>query len=174
MVSTGLHTSFPVVINAGGALSLLFSLGVLTLYSFATYRIITKAGYSGWWLIIPFLPLVAWIVTSIAVVSTVHSLFHGSRRFSSGNFGALGALDVMCVLVPAIFYLIFAFSEWPLQRRQGQAQHGPRRPGGPPDVDPTRIASSGWQAPCLSCGRLNDMGFDHCPSRGVAVGRVSR
>jgi len=191
-VSIGLQTSgaFPAAVTAGGVFGLLVALAFLTLNFVAVGRIITKAGYSGWWIILPLLLLVSYVVTQVVAVDTLHSIFSPSGHFDTGGLKAAAAFDGLCLLLNYVFFLIFAFSGWPIEKDLRQAhraagQYGMHPPGllspygagspampGPPTAGAAfvRGVSAGWQAPCPSCKQLNDMGIRFCPSCGVDLG----
>lgn len=71
-----------VVVAPAGVLLLLIFLALLVLNVVATFKIITKAGYSGWWMVIPLAPLLiymtalAYSVASLASVNSFSSFDH--------------------------------------------------------------------------------------------------
>lgn len=99
----------------------------------AMVQIIVKAGYSGWWILVPLgAPVVVFIATSIVAASTADL---GSRSVSSA-FDALAVGIVIDFLVYAAvwaLFLKFAFSDWPVLQAAHARQALPTNPyvGGP-------------------------------------------
>jgi hypothetical protein len=91
------------------------------------YKIITKAGYSGWWILLPIAPLVSLMVGSVATASAART---GSLSHLLHTLAGWYVITVLLVFIDWIFFLIFAFSEWPVL---GQLRDLSRRPpvGGP-------------------------------------------
>lgn len=107
-------------------LLLLVSLGVGLLYLIATGKIITKAGYSGWWILVPLTPIALWLITLVALASATYSPFNSvtSAYFNASGYAALFVFDGIAALLPWVFFLIFAFSDWPVhQRLREQSLH---------------------------------------------------
>ena len=111
---------------------LILTIGFLGLNVVAVYKIITKAGYSGNWIVLVFAPFIAVVIGFVVFVSDVRS-----RNFHAGTFTYWFALGGLLMLIDYIFFLVFAFSEWPAlrQRRQSyQSRYGYGGPGFPPRV----------------------------------------
>ena len=101
-----------------GALDLLVFIGFAVLNLVATVRIITKAGYSAWWILVPLSPIVMYIITFAVFVYEVRtSLTGGVSNFNAASIAGLLVLDAVCALLAWVFFLIFAFAEWPIQRQ---------------------------------------------------------
>jgi len=98
---------------------ILVALGILVLNLVATYKIITKAGYSGRWMIVPLLPLIIYVLIVLDVIST--PAFTVSQ-YSTGSFLLLGVFDGLSAVLSWVFFLVFAFSDWPVRRQLRQAQ----------------------------------------------------
>ncbi len=113
----------------------------------AVYKIITKAGYSGWWILLPLIPLIATAITIGVLAHGQASTFSASTL--SVDFTTIVAYWVftgIAFLVNWIFFLVFAFSDWPVRRRvrqfegmfppmpYGHAFGGQVVPGAPPVV----------------------------------------
>lgn len=130
---------------AKGLFEFVVALGVWTITFIALHRIIVKAGFSGWWIVVPLSPVVAFFI-GIAVV--IHDVS------TTGPFSALGdvidleyAIWILC-FVNWVFLLLFAFSSWPAlesgtSRRRPAAGPGsrtgpvgPRTPGMVPMAQP--------------------------------------
>jgi len=131
------------IVGAAGAgfafdLIILLAIGVLNMY--AVYRIITKAGYSEAWILVPVSVIVLWIIAfSIAL--------HAAVTFSTTTLGAAAAVTWIAgvdVLFNWILFLVFAFSDWP-------ALKGPSEWRSPPiGYQPPPIGYQppiGWQPP---------------------------
>jgi hypothetical protein len=109
---------------------------VLVVVNFlAVSKIITKAGYSSKWIVVPLAPVVLWAATFILLVIDVRSVAVGgggtlALPVSLSNFAGLEILDFLSLLATWIFFLIFAFSDWPVGRMPRRAAENP--PGRPP------------------------------------------
>jgi hypothetical protein len=110
-----------------GLLTILaFVMGILTIV--ATVQIIVKAGYSGWWILVPLgAPVVAFIVTVVVAASTQDL---GSRSVNS-VFDALAVGVVIDFLIYAAVwacFMKFAFSDWPALQTARARQAPPANP----------------------------------------------
>jgi hypothetical protein len=113
--------------RAMALVQLVFTIGFLSLNVVAIYKIIIKAGYSGNWILLVFAPFIAVVIGFAFFVSDVRS-----RSFHAGNFTYWFALGGLLMFIDYIFFLVFAFSEWPAlrQRRQSyQSRYGYGAPG---------------------------------------------
>src|ERR1700722_19980120 len=97
------------------ALALIIVFGILGLNVLAVYKIITKAGYSGTWILLVVAPFVAYLIGMVVVVNDLRT-----ENFHSANFSAWFGIGAFFAFVEYIFFLVFAFSEWPALRRGGQ------------------------------------------------------
>ena len=132
--------------SAGGLVALLVAIGLVVLNYWATSRIIAQAGYSPLWILVPVAPFVLTIICIIIWVTDVRSAFYGGG-FVFGSFTNVGLawhLDEISIFVNWIFFLVFAFSRWPVSG----AHHPPsvvtprppdsfRATPGPASVPPT-------------------------------------
>jgi hypothetical protein len=102
--------------SAGGFVALLVVIGLIVLNYVATSRIIAQAGYSPRWILVPVAPFVLTIICFIIFVTDVHSdLIGGSLDFGNiGNVGVAWDLDEISIFLNWIFFLVFAFSRWPV------------------------------------------------------------
>jgi hypothetical protein len=112
-----------------GLLTILaFVMGILTIV--ATVQIIVKAGYSGWWILVPLgAPAVALIVTSVVAASTQDL---GARSVNA-VFDALVVGVVIDFLIYAAVwacFMKFAFSDWPVLQAARARQAPPTNPYG--------------------------------------------
>jgi hypothetical protein len=149
--------------------ALVILVAILALNYYAISRIIGQAGYSRAWIILPLLPVALTIASSVITLYRLHeALKHGG--FGSINISGSGLtwnLDALSIFVNWVFFLIFAFTRWPVSdgrsdfRRskqnsitQAPAQvaasatptAGPRRSPGVP----SRSASTAVAAPSMS------------------------
>ena len=102
--------------SVGGWVELLILLGLLFLDYWATLRIITQAGYSSMWILLPLAPLVFTIICYVILWNDLHEIFFGSSFGFGGinNASLFWHLDEFSILLNWIFYLVFAFSRWPV------------------------------------------------------------
>jgi hypothetical protein len=102
--------------SVGGWVELLILLGLLFLDYWATLRIITQAGYSSMWLLLPIAPLVLTIICYVILWNDLHEIFFGSSFGFAGinNASFFWDLDKISLLLNWVFYLVFAFSRWPV------------------------------------------------------------
>jgi hypothetical protein len=106
-----------------GVLELLVFIGLAVLNLFASINIITKAGYSGWWILVPMSPIVTSVITFAVFFYELRTSLNGSvSNFNTASIAGLLVLDVVCGVLAWVFFLVFAFTEWPIQR-QARAQH---------------------------------------------------
>jgi uncharacterized membrane protein len=107
------------VFGPGAVVSLLVSVGLCVLGVVAVVKIITKAGYSGWWALVPLSPVAVWIVNFAVLVHAANSPFSSSTSgsFDAASFVGLWVLDTVDALVILVFVLVFAFSEWPVHQQ---------------------------------------------------------
>lgn len=105
--------------SARGITDLVILLGILALNFFAVAKIITKAGYSPKWIWVPLTPVCLWFFTFILLTVDVRTLVLANNAtvslpVSLGNFVLLEVIDFLSVVVTWVFFLIFAFSTWPV------------------------------------------------------------
>jgi hypothetical protein len=92
---------------------------MLALNFFAVAKIITKAGYSPRWIWVPLAPVCLWFFTFILLTVDVRTIVLGGGATATlpvnlGNFALLEVIDFLSVIVTWVFFLIFAFSTWPV------------------------------------------------------------
>jgi len=105
--------------SARGITDLVILLGILALNFFAVAKIITKAGYSPKWIWVPLTPVCLWFFTFILLTVDVRTIVLANNAtvslpVSLGNFLLLEVIDFLSVVVTWVFFLIFAFSTWPV------------------------------------------------------------
>jgi hypothetical protein len=146
-----------------GLIVLVLWLGCGVLTVFATAKIISKAGYSVLWILVPLAPVFVTIVSWVVEYTDFRSVIHGGT-FDFTSLGVVFYLDILSMFVAWLFFIIFAFSSWPaLQaRRQEPAPvSGPptrSRPGVPAPV------LSGAPAPTSSLSGMNAKRFGRTPA----------
>jgi hypothetical protein len=126
---------------------LVLGIGFFGLNVAAVYKIITKAGYSGYWILLVVAPFVAYLIGIVVLANEVRS-----RDFHVGSFAGWLGLAGLLAFVEYIFFLVFAFSDWPALRQRGQAhppgygygygRAGPRPPSGTGPGMPPPLAGS--------------------------------
>ncbi len=128
-----------------GVVVLALTLGLLVLNFFAVTKVITKAGYSYRWIYVPLTPVVLWcasvILLAVDVRTAVVDGTTASVPASLGNFFILEALDFVSLFVTWVFFLIFAFSTWPVSTGRGGPPVPP--PGAPGSPFPHRRSRAG-------------------------------
>jgi hypothetical protein len=134
------------VILAAGLASVIFSLLILMVVAFVTMAamvtIITKAGFSGWWILMPLSSVLLWIV--IAALS-----LHAAISLSTISFDTVGGLiklELVLEILNWILFLVFAFSDWPAL--SGQHSRLPVAPGSQSQEQilpiPHKVQDPGW------------------------------
>jgi hypothetical protein len=154
----------------------------------AIFKIITKAGYSGWWLLLPLAPLLASVFTLIVIDHQANSPFSTSSvAFDVTTI--IGWLVFVGVSTFAnwIFFLVFAFSDWPVRRqaRQGNPYATASsimvpdntvvaHVGVPPAqwAPAPRPPPSAVRASCANCGSPVPPGIAFCGQCGTALAGV--
>jgi hypothetical protein len=132
-----------VVLATSGAVVLVVGLGVAVITLIAMVTIITKAGYSGGWILAPLSLVILWIIL-------IADTFHTVTSFSSFGFQtakALGIIYFIDVILNWVLFLIFAFSDWPALQGTHTTYAGsggvlPRQAQVPPP--PSRPQEPGW------------------------------
>jgi hypothetical protein len=134
--------------SSGNVTGLVIDLLILAVNFVAVSKIITKAGYSSKWIVVPLAPVVLWVATFILLVVEVrHVVAFGTsvaQPVSLSSYRVLEVLDVLSVVATWVFFLIFAFSAWPVgQTRRGAGEFSPGRPpyvatGSAPQGQPSR------------------------------------
>lgn len=120
-------------------LVVVLGMGFFLLNVLAVYQIILKAGYSGTWILLVLAPFASYLIGLSALIDDIDS-----RNFHAGSFAAWFGLAAFLAFVEYIFFLVFAFSEWPSLRQRRQSPPpgngnggydyvapGPPRPGRP-------------------------------------------
>jgi hypothetical protein len=101
--------------DAAAIIIAVIGLILIILYFVALISIITKAGYSGAWVLITFVPVVAWVITSLVVYDQTKNSYYST--FDWNAYVWAWTVDAIAYLVPVVLFFIFAFSEWPVQKK---------------------------------------------------------
>ncbi len=130
-------------------LSVVISVTIFVVTIVAWVQIITKAGYSAWWILLPLAMPVVYTITVVVFISDVSGASIGAVNVNSlsNQVGFLYVLDLLVVLANFIMFLVFAFSDWPVMQeaRSGRRPSGgmtflpPRPSGGLPGMAPTMV-----------------------------------
>jgi hypothetical protein len=106
-------------------------------------QIITKAGYSPWWILVPLSLPVLWVIT----ISILFSGFSGAGTYGffdvqgvADGASIMGKVTLVDLIANYAFFLIFAFSDWPVMQA-ARSRHTPRTGGG--DPQPRRVPGPG-------------------------------
>jgi hypothetical protein len=143
-MTMGLLTSFTASTSVSAWIELLIFSGALFLNYWATMRIIAQAGYSPLWILLPLSPLVLTTICYIIFWSDIHEVFFGGGF--GGGFGIdshvslIWHLDELSIVVSWLFFIVFAFSRWPVSG-QGHTRVADGSPL-PLRVDPKQPASA--------------------------------
>jgi hypothetical protein len=133
-----------VLLATSGAVVLVGGIGVAVITLIAMVTIITKAGYSGAWILLPLSLVILWIIL-------IADTFHTVTSFSSFGFQTAKALVIIYfldVILNWVFFLVFAFSDWPALQAgtrptYSDAGGGPQRQVHVPPP-PSRPQEPGW------------------------------
>jgi hypothetical protein len=117
MIAAAATTFGPGGIAAGLIVAGVVGLGLVILYLVALIMIITKAGYSGAWILVLFMPVVVWIITSVVVYQDSRGPTYYYSTFNASTYVWAWVVDGIAYLVPVIFFFVFAFSDWPVRRK---------------------------------------------------------
>ncbi len=169
--------------SAGPFIALLIILGLIVLNYWATSRIITQAGYSPMWILLPIAPLFLTIISYIIFWHDVHTILLGGSLGTGGinTNGLIWRLDELAIFLNWLFYIIFAFSRWPVSgTHRAPNVDGPSAPDAtrvnpnPPPVRPTPSAATpSAAAPArvvASSGASPGSGPAAAPSAPIAKG----
>lgn len=119
--------------------SLVVTIAFVALDYWALTRIIHKAGFSRGWIILPLLPVALTIACSVITYNDLRGALIGystgflgfsTRFFGFSRVGFVWDLDLISLLLNWVFFMIFAFIEWPTARGGGDVANKPAgRPG---------------------------------------------
>lgn len=122
-------------------ISLIIGLALFVVYFVGLVQIITKAGFSPWWVLVPLSLPILWFIEIAIVYNGFGDLgTYGAvdvQAFADGGAG-VGALIFLDVILNFVMFLVFAFSEWPVMRaaRTGSGARGGGYVSNRPSYDP--------------------------------------
>lgn len=116
-----------------GTFWLLVDLAILVLNYWAVTRIISQAGYSPAWIVLPLIPLVLTIAAMVMLYHDLRGLAFGLPFGAGGTVfisglsgdGIVWSLDALSIFVTWVFFLVFAFTRWPVTITAESASRGP-------------------------------------------------
>jgi hypothetical protein len=108
--------AFVTVVSAGAWIALLIAIGAVALNYWAMRRIIAQAGYSPLWILLPLAPLVLTIISFFVLWHDIDAIAFGGSIgfFGIDSIGFIWHLDQLSVVVNWAFFIVFAFSRWPV------------------------------------------------------------
>jgi hypothetical protein len=161
----GVLTPIVASTTAGGWIELLIFIGAIVLNYWAMMRIITQAGYSSLWIVLPLAPMVLTITCYVLLWTDIHRIFFdqefGFEGFS--NASLFWHLDELSIVLNWVFFIIFAFSTWPMSGGHPRDRSMPE-PSSPASATPSGPAS---RAPS---GAVNAVAPRAMPSSGAGPG----
>jgi hypothetical protein len=125
-----LDPGFIATMSAQNLVAFSIALFILILNYWAATRIIRQAGYSSAWIVVPLAPLVITVASMVVAYKDLNALVRGVPIgfFGANGLSVLWRLDELSGLVVWLFFLIFAFSKWPvLNRPMAPKDSGQRR-----------------------------------------------
>jgi hypothetical protein len=147
--------AFVTSVGAGTWIQLLLTIGVVALTYAAMSRIITQAGYSSLWILLPLAPLVLTIACFVILWHDLNGIVFGGPVGFYGIevVGLFWHLDEIALLLNWIFFIVFAFSRWPgattrhapeseASRAIQAVRPGPRSPASVPLAPSDRVTAS--------------------------------
>jgi hypothetical protein len=128
------------------------AIGIAVLSYWATVRIITQAGYSQWWIILPLAPFVLTIISFIVLWHDLNAIIFGGSVgfFGVESVGFIWHLDQLSFVLNWIFFLVFAFSRWPVSGTRPSTEGNALRSSSPATSD----MSSPTSGPAVPRGPL--------------------
>ncbi len=122
-------------------ISLIIGLALFIVYFVGLVQIITKAGFSPWWVLVPLSLPILWFIEIVIVYNGFGNLgTYGAinvQTFADEGAGVAG-LIFLDVIFNFVMFLVFAFSEWPVTRtaRTGPGSRGGGYASSRPSYDP--------------------------------------
>ncbi len=137
--------------------SLVIAIAIFVVVIVAYIQIITKAGYSAWWILVPLAMPLMYLITAVVLIHDAFDQSFGPSNVTTltNEFGFLATIDLLVVIANFVMFLVFAFSEWPVMREArsrrpptGGVTFGlPRPPGGPFGPAPAVATAATFPAP---------------------------
>jgi hypothetical protein len=139
--------------SVAGPLGFVLWLGLVVLFISAWVQIVTQAGYSGWWVLVPTSAGVFWLAAIAVGVGTFINSIRSDSGLGSNNavnstgLDLAGVLAIIAILfvVSWILFYVFAFSNWPALRQPNRGHPSPSgRPQDPLPFAPGPGTAAGW------------------------------
>ncbi len=163
--------SFSTRVEALVIASVIIGLGLMILNVVAVFKIITKAGYSGWWMLVVVGPLVILLVGGAIISNAART---NSASFNIRAFVVWLVVDGVSIFAQWIFFLVFAFSDWPVRRQLRRGLHVPMVPVAPnPLSHPNQLHHPQAPSPTVSTPVLVRAGL-RCPYCGEPTNPETR
>ena len=141
-------------------------------------QIITKAGYSPWWILLPLSLPVLWFISIVEAFGSLTSNIGTYGVFNlqgvADQAALLGVLTLLDLIANYVMFIVFAFSDWPvMQAARGRhpQQPGPYAGGPgtyrPPPSRPPAAASAfpGVGPPPSMATQVRPMGWHRLTTR---------
>jgi hypothetical protein len=134
---------------------LLVWIAVVVLTIVTWVKIVTQAGYSAWWVLVPVTGVVLWISGFLLGASSLVGLERSPLGFNQAQYDAAEVLVKMAVviyIISFVLFVIFGFSNWPAlkgPRPRVRAYAGDTGTPVPPtqapiSLPPPRAQDPGW------------------------------
>jgi hypothetical protein len=121
--------AFITAVSAGSWIELIIAIGAIALNYWAMTRIIAQAGYSPMWILLPLAPLVLTIISFFVLWSDLDAIVFGGSIgfFGIEDIGFVFHLDQLSLVVNWAFFIVFAFSRWPVSEGRHTSSAAPPR-----------------------------------------------
>jgi hypothetical protein len=114
-------------------IGLVITLCLIVLAIVGYIQIITKAGYSPWWILLPLSIPVLWLIavfTTFSGISEVGTYGFFNLQGIATEAKVWSVVAFLDVLANFAMFLVFAFSDWPVMQA-ARSRHTPRSGGAP-------------------------------------------
>jgi len=127
-----------VATTISGGFALIVPFAILVINFWAVTRIIHQAGYSRTWIVVPLTPFVLFIAVAVDSVVSIRNFAVGTTTGLSyfSGVGVLWSLFGISLFVSWVFFIVFAFSTWPVSRGDGSTGTSIRPTGPYPAASP--------------------------------------
>jgi hypothetical protein len=115
-------------------IGLVITLFLIVLAIVGSMQVVTKAGYSPWWILLPLSLPVLWLIAVLMAFNSLSGV--GTYGFFdlqgiTAEAKVLSVIAFLDVLANFVMFLVFAFSDWPVMQA-ARSRHTPRTGGGAP------------------------------------------
>lgn len=104
-----------------GLIMFLLAIAAFVVTVVAFVKILSQAGYSGWWVLLPFITFFVEIAAALAINSSPPTSLNGAFN----RLGLLAVIDLLGFLVNWGAFLVFAFSTWPVTKEAARRSPAP-------------------------------------------------